>query len=175
MNRIVSATGFLLFAGVSFVHFSGLWRIVAQLWPALGLVAAAGFTAIWAAGLGILVQALRHNRLKPAFATVFVYVMLVMVAGMRFLAGVPATVKSANWRDPDNLLTPQAEYLLHNHGAVSKVISREEFVLYSQAVTCYFTAAGMLFAAALCLKAVDRDNQLGTSKPRRFGAPPQFG
>jgi len=42
MNRIVCATGFLLFTGVSFLHFSGLWRIVAQLWPALGMVAAAG-------------------------------------------------------------------------------------------------------------------------------------
>jgi hypothetical protein len=167
MDRVLSTLGFVLFAAVSFAHFRGLCRIVAMLWPIVGVVANVCLTAIWVAALGMLVQALFHNRLKPALAVVFFYVMLVMLAGMRVLNGVPSEAAGTNWRDPDGLLTPDAEFVLHNHGAISRVITREEFVLYSLYGTCYFTAGGMLMTTALCLVPVDRDNQLGTRKPRR--------
>jgi hypothetical protein len=168
MDRVLSTLGFGLFAVVSFAHFRGLCRVVAMLWPNFDTVATLCLMAIWVAALGMLVQALFHNRLKPAFAVVFFYAMLVMLAGMRVLDGVPSKAADANWRDPNGLLTPDAEYVLHNHGAVSRIISREEFELYSLYGTCYFTAGGMLMTTALCLLPVDRDNQLGSRKPMRI-------
>jgi hypothetical protein len=170
MDRVLSTLGFVLFAVVSLAHFRGLCCIVAMLWPIFEVVATLGFVAIWIAFLAMLLEALLHNRLKPVFAVVFIYVMLVMLAGMRVLDGVPSEAAGTNWRDPDGLLTPDAEYVLHNHGAISRVLSREDFVLYSQYGTCYFTAGGMLMTAALCLMPVDRDNQLGTRKSRRSRA-----
>jgi hypothetical protein len=167
VNRVLSTIGFCLFAAVSLGHFIGLSRIAALLWPDLGFFAFGCSLVIWGALLGMLMLAALYNRLKPAFGVVFVYVMLVMLAGMRLLPGVPDTVKGANWRDPHNLLTPQAEYILHNHGVVQKIISRNEYEMYSQGGVCYFTAGGMLLTAALCLVPIDRDNQLGTRKPRR--------
>jgi hypothetical protein len=168
MDRVLSTLGFILFAVASFAHFRGLSRIVAMRWPIFDVVASVCLIAIWIAFLAVLVRALVHNRLKPALGVVFVYVMLVMLAGMRVLDGVPSKAADANWRDPDGVLTPDAEYVLHNHGAVSRVLSREEFELYSLYGTCYFTAGGMLMTVALCLLPVDRDNQLGTRKPRRL-------
>jgi hypothetical protein len=168
VDRVLSSIGLIAFAAVSFAHFRGLCRIVEILLPNLGAVAALGFMAIWAAALGMLLKALLLNRLKPAFAIVFIYVMLVMLAGMRVLDGVPSKAAGTNWRDPDGLLTPEADYVLHNHGTVSRVLSQEEFELYSLYGTCYFTAGGMLMTTALCLLPVDRDNQLGTRKPRRL-------
>jgi hypothetical protein len=126
--------------------------------------------AIWIAALGILVRALVYNRLIPALGVVFIYVILVMLAGMTVLDGVPSKAAGIDWRDPNGVLTPDTEYVLHNHGAVSRVISQEEFELYSLYGTCYFTAGGMLMTVALCLLPVDRDNQLGTRKPRRIRA-----
>jgi hypothetical protein len=121
----------------------------------------------------MLMLAALYNRLRPAMGVVFVYGMLVMLAGMRLLPGVPQAVRGENWRDPQNLLTPEAEFILHNHSVVMKVLSRQEFELYSQGGVCYFTGGGMVFCAALCLIPIDRDNQLGTRKPRRIGIGPQ--
>ncbi len=168
MDRVLSTLGFVFFAVVSFVHFRGISHIVALRWPNFGTVATLCLIAIWIAALAMLVQALLHNRLKPAFGVVFCYVMLVMLTGMRVLDGVPSEAAGTEWRDSDGLLTPDAEYVLHNHGAVSRVISRKEFELYSLYGTCYFTAGGMLMTTALCLLPVDRDNQLGTRKLRRI-------
>ncbi len=168
MDRVLSTIGFCLFAAVSLSHFSGLSKIAAFLWPNLGFFAFGCGIVIWGAFLGMLMLAALYNRLKPAFGVMFTYVMLVLLAGMCFLPGVPAPVKGESWRDPQNLLTPQAEYILHNHSVVKKVLSRREFEMYSQGGVCYFTAGGMLLTAALCLIPIDRDNQLGTRKPRRF-------
>jgi hypothetical protein len=173
MNRLLSAIGFCLFAAVSLIHFFGLSRIAALLWPNLGFVAFGGFIVIWGGFLGMLMLAALHNRLKPAFGALFIYVMLVLLAGTRLLPGVPDTVRGKNWKDPKNLLTPDAEYLLHNHSVVKKVLSRTEFEMYSQGGVCYFAAGGMMLTAALCLIPIDRDNQLGTRKPRRLGTLPQ--
>ena len=170
MDRILSTVGFCLFAAVSFAHFVCYYRIGVLLVPQLIVVVAPCLIAIWLGTLWMLLQALVRNRLQRPFGIVFAYVMLVMLAGMRLLAGVPALVGNKNWRDPNNLLTPKAEYILHNHGAVTKVISRDEYNLFSLYGACYFTAGGMLLTAALCLLPVDHDNQLGTRKGPRFGS-----
>src|SRR5262249_30841287 len=145
MSRILSTSGLLAFAAVSFAHFRGLGSIVAIRWPAFTVVAGACFMAVWIAALAILVQALIHNRLKPAFGVVFVYVMLVMLAGLRVLDGVPGKAAESDWRDPKGLLTPEAEYVLHNHGTVSRVISGEEYLLYTLHRTWHLTARRSLF------------------------------
>jgi hypothetical protein len=167
VSRVVSILGLLAFAAVSFAHFRGLGSIVAIRWPAFTVVAGACFMVVWIGALAMLVQALIHNRLKPAFGVVFVYVMLVMLAGMRVLDGVPGKAAESDWRDPKGLLTPETEYVLHNHGTVSRVICGEEYLLYTLYGTCYMTAGGMLMTTALCFLPVDNDNQLGSRKPRR--------
>ena len=167
MSRILSTVGLLAFAAVSFAHFRGLGSIVAIRWPTFGVAASVALMTIWIGALAMLVQALVHNRLKPAFGVVFVYVMLVMLAGMRVLDGVPGKAAESDWRDPKGLLTPDAEYVLHNHGTVSRVICGEEYLLYTLYGTCYMAAGGMMVTLALCLLPVDHDNQLGARKPRR--------
>jgi hypothetical protein len=85
MNRVVSAIGFLLFAAVSLAHFLGFYRILVLLWPGPGVFAAPSLVVTWLGAVGMLVQGLRRNRLWTPFCVVFVYVMLVILAGTRIL------------------------------------------------------------------------------------------
>jgi hypothetical protein len=167
MAHVVSAIGLVLFAGVALLHFLGFYQIAVLLRPEIGIIAAPVFVAVWLGSVWLLVQGLRRNRLMRPFAVVFAYVMFVILAGTQVLAGVPTPIGDGNWRDPHGLLTPDAEFILHNHGNVTKVISRKEFSLYSLYGQCYFTAGGMLLCAAMCLGPMDRDNQLGFDKRRR--------
>jgi hypothetical protein len=137
-------------------------------WPEVAFIGSVCFMTVWIAALALLVRALVHNRLMPAFKIVFFYVMVVLLAGMRVLDGVPGRAAEANWHDPKGLLTPEAEYVLHNHSVISRIITREDYVLYTLYGTCYMAAGGMMMTVALCLLPVDRDNQLGSRKPRRL-------
>jgi len=167
MYTIVSAIGFTLFAGVSLLHFWSFYQIAVMLQPNLGIVAAPPLIVLWLGALGMLLQGLRVNRLKCPFAIVFGYVMFIILAGTQVLVGVPSPVGDGNWRDPHGLLTPDAKFILHNHGNVTKVVSQKEFTLYTLYGQCYFTAGFMLLSAAMCLGPMDRDNQIGFDKRRR--------
>jgi hypothetical protein len=167
MHYAISVIGFLLFAGVSLLHFLGFYQITVLFRPQLAIIAAPVFVTLWLGTAGMLIQALRFNRLRRPLFLVFGYVMFIMLAGTQILAGVPSPVGDGNWRDPHGLLTPDAKFILHNHGNVTKVVSQKEFRLYTLCGQCYFTAGFMLLSAAMCLGPMDRDNQIGFHKRRR--------
>jgi hypothetical protein len=160
MKFIVSAVGFLIYAGAALVHFLGLSRIAAYWWPNLGAFPGICFVLLWLGSLAMLFWGVR-KRLEVCFGLVFLYVMVILIAGTQVLPGVPSKIEEGNWRDPKNLLTPQSRYVLHNHSVVQKVLSQDEFELYSNYVACYFGAAGILFGAVLFFGPFDRNNFLG--------------
>jgi hypothetical protein len=114
----------------------------------------------WLGGLGLVLYAIKRNKLQACLLAVFLYVMCIILTGTRVLEGVPAEVGKVEWRDPHHRLTPDARYLLHNHSTVLRVVSEAEYRLFLNYVGCYFSAGFMLFAAALCLQPLDRDGQL---------------
>jgi hypothetical protein len=167
MKTIVSAIGFTLFAGAALLHFWSFFQIAVLLQPKLGILAAPPLIALWLGALGMLLHGMRVNRLKRPFAILFGYVMFIMFAGTQALIGVPSPVGDGNWRDPHGLLTPEAKFILHNHGNVTKVVSEKDFTLYTLYGQCYFTAGFMMLSAAMYLAPIDRDNQIGFDKRRR--------
>ncbi len=162
----------LFFAGLSFLHFLSLFRVAALLCPGLTAPAAAGLALLWLGALRLLLWAARRQRLKVALGVIFAYAMFVILMGRQVLVGCPAVVVDGHWRDPQGLLTPQAQYLLHNHGEVCKVISERAYRAYSLFALAYFTGGWMLFPAFFFLKSVDRYGQLDQGKARlttRYG------
>jgi hypothetical protein len=161
----LSAVGLLAFAGLSGFHLWSLWHVAGYYLPALAPVVAVLLTLLWLGGLGLMLYAIRSNDLKTGLLTVFVYVMGILLIGMRVLEGVPAQVAEGSWRDPQHRLTPDARYLLHNHSNVIRVLSEAEYRLYQHYAACYISAGLMLLAAGLCLFPLDRDGQL-QGRPR---------
>jgi hypothetical protein len=166
MKYIVSAAGFVIFGGVALIHFFGLYRVVTLLRPNLQALAGFCLALFWLAAVGTLLWGIRRNQLRLCFGLVFAYMMFILLAGTQVLKGVPMRVEEGTWRDPHRLLTPEARYVLHNHGVVNKVLSREEYDLYSFYALCYFTSAGMMMGSALCVIPLDRDDQLGFWKKK---------
>ncbi len=155
---------FLFFAGISLLHFLTLFRIASLLRPALMAPAAAALALLWVGALRLLLWSARRQRLKLALGVSFAYAMFVILMGRQVLIGGPAAVADGQWQDPQGLLTPQAQYLLHNHGVVVKVISEREYRAYSLFQLGYFTGGWILFAAFFFLKSVDRYGQLDQRK-----------
>jgi hypothetical protein len=160
MRSSLAGLGFVGFATVSLLHFVSVYRIAAFYDPALTLIAAVGASLLWLALLALVARGMYHNRLALPMAVVFGYGMLVALAGMGVLDGVPSAVGEGKWRDPDKVLTPKAEFLLHNHGVVKRVLSRQEYDLYSAYGLAFFSGIGMVFCAAASLGPLDRDGQL---------------
>jgi hypothetical protein len=160
MRYFWSAVGLLAFTAISGFHFMNLGHVAAFHLPDRTLVSAAGVVVLWVGGVGLMVYAMRTNRLMAPFLIVFLYVMAATLAGTQVLQGVPAKIGEGEWRDPHGRLTPEAEYLLHNHSNVVRVLSEAEYELFLNYVACYFSAGLMGFAACLCLFSWDRDGQL---------------
>ena len=169
MSRLLSAVGFVAFAAIFGFHVLSLWRIVGHFFPTLAAVLAFLLGIVWLGGISLFLYAISRNRLKACMLGVFAYVMVILVAGTRVLDGVPDEVGTTQWRDPQQLLTPDAKYLLHNHGNVSRVLSEAEYRLRLNYVSCYFSAGFMLFAAVLCLNPLDREGQVFARRRLRRG------
>jgi hypothetical protein len=160
MGYAISGIGFVFLAAVSLLHFGSLYRIAAIHGPGFQGIAAVAAGLLWLAFLGLVARGMYRNRLRLPFGVGFAYAMVVVLAGMRVLDGVPATIGDGQWSDPDNLLTQETEFVLHNHGIVKKVLSRQEYDLYSSYGLAYFSAAGMVFCMALSFLPLDRNGQL---------------
>jgi hypothetical protein len=159
-HEFLSGVGLLAFAGISGFHFLSVWRVANHHLPALASVFAVFLILAWLGGVGLILYAIRRNKLKACFLTVFFYGMSVLFIGMGVLKGVPSHVAEGNWHDPQHRLTPDAKYVLHNHSNVIRALSEAEYRLYQNYAACYFSGGLMIFAAGLCLCPLDRDGQL---------------
>jgi hypothetical protein len=130
MRYFISALGVAAFAVVSLFHCLALGKIVMFHRPGLAAVAPPLAGLVWAAVVLTFLVQLFRGRLVIAFGGVMIYAAFAVVGGMLVLAGVPARVEEGHWRDPRGLITPETEYVLHNHAVVSKVLSHDEYVLY---------------------------------------------
>jgi hypothetical protein len=160
MKCALAGIGFIGFAAVSLLHFVSVYRIAAHYGPDFHWVAAVGGGLLWLSFLGLVARGMYRNRLQLPMAVVFVYGMVVALSGTRVLDGVPSTIDEGKWRDPDNLLTPQTKYVLHNHSVVKKGLTRQEYDLYLAYGFAFFSGIGMVFCAGACLGPLDRDGQL---------------
>jgi hypothetical protein len=168
---LLSGIGLFAFATLSGYHFWSLWQVAGYYLPGLVLLFAAFLTLAWMGGLGLVLYAIKRNKLMECLLVVFLYVMTIVLAGTRVLDGVPGEVGNKQWRDPQNRLTPGDKYLLHNHGNVVRALSEAEYGLYLSYGSCYFSAGFMLFAAALCLYPLDRDGQLDNRRRISMASP----
>jgi hypothetical protein len=171
---VLSGVGLFAFATLSCFHLWNLWSVASYHLPKLAILFAALLVLVWLTSLGLILYAIKQNKLKECLLLVFLYMMAIILAGTRVLDGVPGEVGTTKWRDPQHRLTAGDKYLLHNHGNVTRALSEGEYELYLSYVNCYFSAAFMLLAAVLCLYPLDRDGQLnsrrrivsGFAKPR---------
>jgi hypothetical protein len=160
MLTLGSGLVFLFFAGVSLVHFLGLYRIASLLRPDLVAPAFVVLLFLWVVVLGLLLWGRRYRRLSLASGIICAYAILFIVLSLvKFLPGVPARVSQGHWRDPHGLIKPDSEYLIHNHSVVLQVISRDEYLAYSMMVLAYFTSFGMVFSVVALTWLVDRHRQ----------------
>jgi len=177
MSRLLSAIGLIAFVGLSAVHVLALWRVAGYYLPAHSALLALLLSVVWLGAMGLFLLAIARHRLKQCLLAAFLYAMVVLLAGTRVLEGVPDEVGNNEWNDPRHVLSPDARYLVHNHSNVIRVLSEAEYRVYLSYVTCYFTAAFMIFAAVLSVQPVDRDRQLfarGRALPRLEVIQPLF-
>jgi hypothetical protein len=160
MNYVIASGGFIAFTAVSMLHFVSLYRIATIHRPDLQVIAVLVAVLLWLLFLSLVARGMYRNRLRLPCWVVFGYAMVIALGGMRVLDGVPAAIGRGKWHDPNHQLTPEAKYLLHNHGVVKKVLSEEEHDLYSWYGLAYFSGVGMVFCMAASLLPLDRDGQL---------------
>jgi hypothetical protein len=160
MRYVIAGMGLIGFAAVSWLHLMSAYRIAVFHRPDLESMAALAAGLLWLALLVLVARGMYHNRLRLPMGIVFGYGAVVALAGMGALDGVPSTIQEGKWRDPNNLLTPQTRYLLHNHGVVKNVLSKQEYDLYRDYGFAFFSAIGMVFCAAAALGPLDRNGQL---------------
>src|SRR5262249_38088126 len=133
-------------------HCWCLYRLAALAWPGWEGLAGGAMLVVWLASLAGARLCVRHNWQHVLFCALFLYRFLGLLAGMRFLPGVPQEVGQVQWRDPQGLLKPESRYVLHNHSVVLRVLSHREYLLYVTAAMLYFSFAGLGFASGFGMK-----------------------
>jgi len=146
---------FLAVAAAWSFHCWCLYRLAVLAWPGREGLAVAGMLLVWLTGLAAARLCVQRNCQKAVFCALFAYGFLGLVAGMRFLPGVPQEVGQTQWHDPQGLLGPESRYVLHNHSVVLRVLSRREYLFYVTAGTLYFSFAGLGFASGFAIKAFE--------------------
>ena len=141
-------------------HCWCLYRLAGLAWPGRDGLAAGGMLLLWLAGLAVASLCVRHNRQSVPFCVLFLYGFLGLLAGMRFLPGVPQEVGQTQWRDPQGLLKPDSRYVLHNHSIVLRVLSDREYLLYITAGMLYFSFAGLGIASGIGMKALEGSRRI---------------
>jgi hypothetical protein len=160
MRYAFAGIGFLGFAVVSLLHLMCAYRIASFYGPDFRALAAMAAGLLWFAFLALMARGMYRNRLRLPMVIVFGYGMVVALSGMRVLDGVPSTIGEGKWRDPNDLLTAQTKYLLHNHSVVKKVLTKQEYDLYVDYGFAFFSGIAMVFCAGASLGPLDRNGQL---------------
>jgi hypothetical protein len=170
MKYAIAGIGFVGFAAVSLLHVATVYQVVKFYAPGSHWIAAVGAGLVWLAFVVLVFRGMHQNRLWLPMAVVFCYGMVVALAGMAVLDGVPSAIDEGTWSDPHHVLKPGTKYVLHNHSVVKKALSKDQYDLYLAYGLAYFSGIGMVFGAAASLGPLDHDGQVFKRRRPRASA-----